>query len=159
MEILISFINKMTAYLTIPLAIIVVYAALMRYVFHAMPDWAFEASIFIFGIQVMFGSIYCHARHKHVSVDILQKYLSEQMNLRLNLFFEMIIFSVTLLLSYVSYKWALDSFLIGERSMHQTTFNPPIWWFKAVIPISTFLLSLQCIVNFRKIYSQLKGRK
>src|SRR6056297_2936770 len=127
-------VNKITALLTIPLAIVVVYCALMRYIFHAMPDWGFEIAIFIFGIQVMLGGAYTHAKHKHVSVDILPKYLPALVNLRLKLLHEVIIIFVCLIILFISSQWAWDSFLILEHSMHQTTFNPPIWWFKAIIP-------------------------
>ncbi len=156
---MLNFINKITAYLTIPLVIIVVYCALMRYIFHAMPDWGFEMSIFIFGLQAMLGGVYTHACKKHVSVDIFSKYLSDRMNLKLKMMYEIAIFFVCFFILFVSCEWAWDSFRIGERSIHQTTFNPPIWWFKAIIPISCFLMSIQSLLNFKEIYRDLKGVK
>ncbi|GHV49501.1 hypothetical protein FACS1894204_13850 [Synergistales bacterium] len=153
---MIKLMNKVIAYLTIPLAVIVVYCALMRYIFHAMPDWGFEVSIFIFGLQVMLGGVYCHGRHKHVSVDIFPKYLSEPMQLRLKMTYEVVVLFVCLVIIYASFPWALDSFRIGERSMHQTTFNPLIWWFKAIIPAGSILVGIQAVVNFREIYGRLK---
>ncbi len=152
-----NFMNKIIAYLTIPLAIIVVYCALMRYVFHAMPDWGFEAAIFIFGLQVILGGAYCHARQKHVSVDILPIYLSRRVNLKVKMTCEVVILFVCLVIFYASCPWAWDSFLIGERSIHQTTFNPPIWWFKAAIPSGTLLLAVQSLLNFRSALRDLKG--
>jgi len=156
---MLNFINKITAYLTIPLVVIVVYCALMRYIFHAMPDWGFEMSIFIFGIQAILGGVYCHASNGHVSVDIFSKYLSDRMNLRLKMMHEIAIIFVCLIILFVSYEWAWNSFQISERSIQQTTFNPPIWWFKAIVPISAFLMSIQSLLNFKAIIRDLKGLK
>ncbi|MDD4586077.1 MULTISPECIES: TRAP transporter small permease [Aminobacterium] len=151
-------INKLLAYLTLPLAVVIVYSAFMRYVFHNMPDWSFEISLFMFGIQAIMGGAYCHARKKHVSVDILEKYLSPKGKIRLEIVSECVILFVCIILIYISVPWAWQSFMIGEKSMHQTAFNPSIWWFKTVVPVGTLLLMVQSFRNLSIKIRECRGK-
>ena len=61
--------------------------------------------------------------------------------------------SVCVIIVWLGTKYAWQSTKILERSIHQTAFNPQIWWFKWFIPVSAALVFIQAIVNlFKKMY-------
>ena len=47
--------GDVTSLLILPLAIVVFYEVIMRYVFNAPTIWGFEATIFLYGLHFMFG--------------------------------------------------------------------------------------------------------
>lgn len=146
--------GRYTSYIILLLAFIIVVAVVMRYVFNNMPGWAFEISLFLYGIHFMLGGGYTHLKGKHVAVDIIHKYLSPKNKQRIDLLSEMVVAFCSAVLLYISTGWALQSIKIMEHSMHQTTFNPPIWWFKCIVPISAVLL---LIASIKRIMSIIQG--
>ncbi len=54
---------------------------------------------------------------------------------------------VALVLIYISVPNAYRSTLMGERSILQTPFNPYVWWFRWIIPLSGVFIVWQNIVN------------
>ncbi len=145
--------NKIVAYLTIPMTILMVYCVFMRYVLHDVPDWGFEIAIFMFGIQILLGGIICHRNNKHVTVDIIKKYLNDKNEKYFFLLTEICVIFVCVIVIYVSISWVHDSFIIQETSMQQTSFNYPIWWFKAMIPMSCILM---CVESIRKVITMFR---
>jgi len=143
--------GRYTSYIILPLAFIIVVAVIMRYVFNNMPGWAFEISLFLYGVHFMLGGGYTHLKGKHVAVDIIDKYLSPKNKRRMGFLSEMVVAFCSAVLVYISTDWAIQSIKIMERSMHQTTFDPPIWWFKCIVPISALLLLIASIKNIIRL--------
>jgi TRAP-type C4-dicarboxylate transport system permease small subunit len=143
--------GRYTSYIIVPLAFIIVVAVIMRYIFNNMPGWAFEISLFLYGIHFMLGGGYTHLKGKHVAVDILQKYLSPGKKRLMEIVSELVVAFTSAVLIYISTGWALESIRIMERSMHQTNFDPPIWWFKCIVPVSAALLFLASLKNMLKL--------
>ncbi len=147
--------GRYTSYLILPLAFIIVVAVIMRYIFQNMPGWAFELSLFIYGVHFMLGGGYTQLKGKHVAVDIIQKYISPGKRWILDLLSELVVGFSSAVLLYLSYPWARESLRIMERSMHQTTFDPPIWWFKMVVPVSAALLLFAAVIKIFRIFRKL----
>lgn len=139
--------GKLVSLLILPLITVVVYSVLKSYFLKAPPSWTFEISIFLFGSFFMLGSAYCHQEKGHVAVDILNNYLPAKWRKIQGIFSESVVLFVVLVVIYVSIPNAWRSTLMGERSILQTPFNPYVWWFRWVIPISCLLISLQCLKN------------
>src|SRR5699024_3320519 len=93
----------------------------------------------------------------HISVDIIQSYVSGSAAQVLNIFISLVIIGVALLLFLKGIDLSIESMMIQERSAHQTSFNPAIWWFKWFIPIGALLLFLQALVELFKIISKKGG--
>ncbi|GEM_PF-425300 len=143
--------GRYTSYLILPLAFIIVIAVIMRYIFQNMPGWAFEISLFLYGVHFMLGGGYTQLKGKHVAVDIIQKYVSAKNRRILDILSELVVGFSSAILLYLSYPWAKESFRILERSMHQTTFDPPIWWFKMIVPISAALLLFAAVTKISRL--------
>ncbi|WNS75745.1 TRAP transporter small permease subunit [Bacillus sp. DTU_2020_1000418_1_SI_GHA_SEK_038] len=133
------------SFLIIPLALVVVYTVIMRYFFAKAPVWGFEVPIFLYGIFFMVAGAEGLRLKVHVTVDVFPRMLSLKGKQFLEIFSTIIIIIVCLTLTWHGYNMAWDSTLINEHSTHQSTFNPPIWWFKWFIPLSAALILLQAL--------------
>ena len=135
--------GKAISLLILPLIAVPIYSALMSYIFNRPPDWGFEVTMFLYGSFFMLGSAYCHLEKKHVAVDVLIHHVGPKTRRVLSILAEIVVLFVVLVMVYVSLPAAHRSFMIRERSTHQTPFNPQIWWYRWVIPISCALISWQ----------------
>lgn len=139
--------GKVAAWMIVPMILVIVYTAFMRYVLNDTPNWGFEISIFAYGIHFILGGAYTLKEKSHVSVDILPHYLTIKWRRILEIFGMIITFAVCIIIFWLGVKYSWQSIKIWEHSMHQTAFNPPIWWFKCFIPISAGLVALQAIAS------------
>lgn len=139
--------GRLVAYLIIPLILTIVYSILVRYFLNIVVDWAFEMSIFMYGIMVMTGGAYTLKYKSHVRVDVLMHYIGPAMNRRLDIISFLVIIFVCVMLTYFGGKAAWASTLRLEYSSLQTPFNPQIWWYKWFIPLSASLIGLQALVE------------
>lgn len=128
------------------LVFVIVLNVFVRYVLKSSLDWGYEVSIFIFGIYSVLSGAYCLKENAHVRVDILPKLLSEKKQATIDVISMFIVIIVSGVMLYSGFNYALESTKILERSIHQSTFNPQIWWFKWMIPLAALLLLLQAFV-------------
>lgn len=138
--------------LIFPLILAIVYSVVMRYFFAASPDWSYEVPIFIYGTMVMMGGAYVLLEDAHVAVDLLPRIVSPVVRKILEVIICLVIIMSCVFIIVNGSQFAYQSTLLLERSMYQTAFDPPIWWFKWVIPFSAFLVVLQGIARLLKIY-------
>lgn len=124
---------------------IVIYGSFTRYVIRDMPSWAYEVSIFIYGTFAFASGAYCFVQGKHVSVDVFKKRFSPRIQRYLDIVYNIAIFCCMACVIYYAGIWAFESTMILERSEHQTTFNPQIWWFKWIAVISILAVMLQAV--------------
>ena len=135
--------GRLVSLLILPLIIGIVYSSLKAFFFGKTPIWTFEISLFLFGCFFMLGAGATHLEKRHVSVDVVNHYVSPKWQRILGIFSELVVLFVALVLIYVSVPNAIRSYNMQERSTHQTPFNPEIWWYRWVIPISCALISWQ----------------
>lgn len=151
--------GKIVGYLIIPLTLIMVYTITMRKVFSDAPDWGFEVPIFIYGIFIMIAGAEVLRVKEHISVDVIPRLLPPRMQIFLKIFATLIILIVCGFIVFQGYNLALSSTLINEHSSHQSSFNPPIWWFKWFIPLSGALVFLQAIRQLITEIFELLGKE
>lgn len=150
-ELISEFSGKLAYYLIIPIILVVFYTVIMRRFFGNYPEWGFEVTIFLFGIMILLTGADTLRTKGHISVDIIQMYIKGNAGKVLNIFISLIIILVSALLLWKGIDLSVESTMIQERSAHQTSFNPSIWWFKWFIPISALLLLLQSLVELYKV--------
>ena len=140
-------IGIVSALLILPLIAVVFYAVILRYIFNSPPNWSFEISLFLFGINITLGGAYIQLKNKHVEVDILKRLVGPKGQSAIRIFsLSSAVFVCGIIFLY-GLPWAIYSTKILETSMHQTAFNPPIWWFKWFVPLSSGLMGLQALVD------------
>ena len=148
-------IGKAVSLLILPLIGEMIYCSLKSFFLREAPIWNFEITLFLYGCFFMLGAAYCHREKRHVAVEVLGNYVSQGLRRVLRITSEIVVLFVALSILYVSVPAAYRSFLIKERSTHQTPFNPQVWWFKCVIPITCAMISWQSI---RDLYGLIVGK-
>ena len=148
-------IGKCVSLLLLPLIAEIVYSSLKSFLLNDIPEWNFEITLFLYGTFFMLGSAYCHMEKKHVAVDVLANYVSPGKRKALRILSELVVLFVALCILYVAIPASYRSILIKERSTHQTPFNPQVWWFRCIIPITCAMISVQCL---RDLYGLVTGK-
>ncbi|MET3576103.1 TRAP transporter small permease subunit [Bhargavaea ullalensis] len=151
-EALSSAVGKLAGLLMIPLTLVIVYTVIMRRFLSSAPDWGFEVPIFIFGIMILLSGADTLRVKGHIAVDIILQYVSEKAGKLLITFGLLVVLFVSAFLVFKGVDSAVESTRIMERSSHQSSFNPQIWWFKWFIPIGGLLIWLQAWVEIYKVW-------
>ena len=142
--------GKLISVLLIPMIVIVIYTAVQRYFFHTSVSWGFELALFAFGIHGIVGGAYTLRHDGHVNVDILSARVSPRGRKIIKISGQIVLICVCLVMIYLGSRWAWRSTLIMERSIHATEFNPYVFWYKWMIPLSGLLMVLQAVANILK---------
>ena len=151
-ETLSAIMGKLAGFLMIPLTLVIVYTVILRRFFSNAPDWGFEVPIFLFGMMILLSGADTLRIKGHIAVDIIQQYVSARWGRILITFGLLVVLFVSTFLVFKGIDSAIESTKIMERSSHQSSFNPQIWWFKWFIPIGGLLLWLQAWVEIYKVW-------
>jgi TRAP-type mannitol/chloroaromatic compound transport system permease small subunit len=151
--------GRYISYLILPMIGVIVYTALLRYILDIAVDWGFEVAVFVYGVHCFLGGGYAMLLKAHITVDTLPRRLPLRVQKYIQMFSFLIVITVCLVAVWQGSKWAWKSTLIWERSIHQTVFNPPIWWFKWVIPVSAALIVIQALADMFKTIQSLSDLK
>jgi TRAP-type C4-dicarboxylate transport system permease small subunit len=147
--------GRLISLLILPLIAEIIYSTSKSYFFRDTPIWSFETTLFLYGSFFMLGGAYCLMEKKHVAVEVLAHHLSARQQRILSVFSSAVVLLVSFVIIWCGTPSAWKSTLMGERSTHQTPFNPQIWWYKWIIPISGALLMWQAA---RDAYGLLTGK-
>ena len=139
------------------LFVVVVVGVIARKVFNHPFIWNFEASYMLYAAMFLFGLGYTLKHKMHVTVDVFYTMAGPKTRFILDLI-GFLLFLVPF--GYVSLKstfiFAQQSWQILEHS--QSTWAPPIYPFKSLMPLAFLLLVLQAVVEIiRSYYSNWKG--
>lgn len=135
-------VGRLTAYLIIPLILVVVYEVFMRYLFNAPTTWGFELTTFIYGMHFVLGFAFTHKHDGHVAIDVFEARLASRPRALLRIATNLALFLPTVgLISVWSVIYAVDSWRDWERAA--TSWAPPLYPFKTIMAIGFTLLFLQ----------------
>jgi TRAP-type mannitol/chloroaromatic compound transport system permease small subunit len=150
--------GKAVAWLVIPLVGGLTWEGISRYVFNAPTDWAFDLSYMLYGALFMLGAHYALLRGAHIRTDMLwEKFSDRKKGLIDAIAFLFFFFPAMLMLFFASVDEAWHSWQIRELS-EQTAWRPPLYPFKAVVPVTALLLLIQGISEFLKsVYAARTG--
>ena len=148
-----------TSYLILPMIGVIVFTAVLRYFFDIAVDWGFEVSVFIYGVHCLLGGCYTMVLKGHIAVDSIPRRLPVRWQKYIEIISFIIVIAVCLVAVWQGSIWAWKSTKIWEHSIHQTVFNPPIWWFKWTIPISAALIIIQSLADLFKVFESLSTVK
>jgi len=144
-----------TAFLVIPLVLVVAYEVVMRYAFNAPTIWVFEATTLIYGCHFMIGLAYTLKYDGHVCIDVFEARLAKRPRTILRLIVSLILFMPTVgMLTVWSVIYAADSWRNWEHA--STSWAPPLYPFKTLMAIGFLLLLLQGIAKWLNDFRSLK---
>jgi len=141
-------VGRISAYLIIPIFLLILAEVFMRYLFGAPAVWTNELSQLTFGVYAIIAGGYLAIDNGHVNVDIVHDQFPPRLRALIDVLTSMMFFIFLGALLYFGVSLALESMETWERS--QSAWNPYIWPVKLMIPVAAVLLLLQGIVKLLK---------
>lgn len=136
----------------IPMILGAVYEVIARYVFNAPTSWSTDVTFMANGTMFMLGGAYALMKGAHVRTDIFWDTFTERTKGRIDLITYVLFFLPTMALIFsISFGDALRAFEIQERS-NAGLWQPILWPFRAVIPLTALLLFMQGLSEGLKSY-------
>ncbi|HEY5673105.1 MAG TPA: TRAP transporter small permease subunit [Malonomonas sp.] len=130
------------SYLVLPLIVVVVWEVFMRYAFNAPTSWAFELTVFLYGVHYSFALAYAHKHNTHVAIDVFEARLAEKPRTILRIFTNVVLFMPTIgLLTFHTCVLALNSWQQWEHA--SSSWGPAVYPLKTLMAIGFILLLLQ----------------
>jgi len=135
--------GKAAAWLIVGLMSLVCVEVFKRYILNTPTAWIFDASNMLYGTLFMICGAYTLAQNGHVRGDFLYSSMRPRMQASLDLALYVMFFIPGIAaLIYAGYDYAADSWHIREHS-NVTAEGPPVYHFKAMIPLAGVLVMLQ----------------
>lgn len=150
--------GKIVSFAVLPLIAITVYHVIMRYAFHAPTPWAYEVGSFLFGSAWVLAGGYALVRGAHVKMELVYVRLSLRWRAILDLITAPLFFVFA---GFLMWKgWELAMYSLSHLEHSTTTWAPPIYGVKMMIPLGAFLILLQGVAKFiRDLITATKGRE
>jgi len=134
------------SYLILPLISVVVWEVIMRYGFNAPTSWAFELTVFLYGVHFCFALAYAHKHNTHVAIDVFEARLSDKSRIKLRIFTNVVLFLPTIgLLAFYICVLAVNSWQQWEHA--SSSWAPPIYPLKTLMAIGFILFFLQGVAK------------
>ncbi len=142
-----TWVGQLFGWCVLILTLFVTYEVFSRYAFHQPHAWAFDAMNMLYGALFMMAGAYTLGKNGHVRGDVLYGFFPPRLQAGLDLaLYIVFFFPGVIALVWAGYNYASESWVINEHSTI-TADGPPIYPFKAIIPISGFALLAQGIVE------------
>ena len=140
-------IGKLAGWAIVALTFAMCYEVFARYVLRAPTEWAFDVSFMLYGALFMLAGPYTLARNAHVRGDFLYRAWPPRRQATMDVVLYFLFFFPSIIaFVWVGYKFAGQSYLMGERSMNWPS-GPQLWAFKGLIPFVGVLMFAQGIAE------------
>ncbi|SOE47730.1 TRAP-type transport system, small permease component, predicted N-acetylneuraminate transporter [plant metagenome] len=142
-----TWVGKAFAWLIVILTLMIVWEVFARYFFSNPSAWAFDMQLMLYGTLFMMAGAYTLAKSGHVRGDILYGFFSPRTQACLDLILYILFFIPGVVaLVWAGWYYAAESIAIREHSSLMAN-GPPIYPFKAIIPVAGAFLLLQGIAE------------
>jgi TRAP-type mannitol/chloroaromatic compound transport system permease small subunit len=149
-------IGQLFAWLIVVLTVLITWEVLSRKFFDAPHAWAFDAQIMGYGVLFMMAGGYTLSKNGHVRGDVLYGFFPVRIQATIDLVLYLAFFVPgSIAMVWSGWDYAKESWLIREHSTI-TVDGPPIYPFKAFIPIAGALILMQGIVEIVRCLVALK---
>jgi TRAP-type mannitol/chloroaromatic compound transport system permease small subunit len=138
-----TWVGKAAAWLIIILTMVVCVEVFKRYILNAPTAWIFDLDNMLYGSLFMLCGAYTLAQNAHVRGDFLYSSMRPRVQAGLDLVLYLVFFIPGIAaLIYSGYTFAVESWTINEHS-NVSANGPPLYQFKAMIPVAGALVMLQ----------------
>jgi TRAP-type mannitol/chloroaromatic compound transport system permease small subunit len=140
-------VGKAFAWLILALTLLITWEVLSRKLFSSAHPWTFDAQIMVYGVLFMMAGAYTLSKNGHVRGDVLYGFFPPRLQASIDLVLYVFFFVPgAVAMVYAGYTFAMDSWAIREHSTISVD-GPPLYPFKAFIPIAGSLMLLQGVVE------------
>jgi len=142
-----TWVGQFFSWLIVALTLSISWEVFSRYALDRPHDWMFDAMIQMYGTLFMMAGAYTLSKNGHVRGDVLYSFFRPRTQATVDLILYITFFLPgTFALTYAGFFYAADSWKILEHSS-VTAEGPPVYQFKAVIPVAGAFLLAQGIVE------------
>ena len=141
-----EWIGKAVSWLCLVMIGVLLFEVTSRYLLNSPTEWAHESTTMLYGTFCIIAGVYTHLHNGHVRSEVVYQLFSPRGRAFLDVItgvLGLIIFGV---LFFVVLDFALESWKIKELSS-KSTWAPPIYPFKSVLPIAAFLIWVQSLAH------------
>jgi len=149
-------IGRYSSYLILVLIGVVGYEVMMRYAFNAPTVFAFELTVFLYGVHYSLSLAYAQKHNTHVSIDIFESRLSPKPRTILRIITYLVVFLPTIgILSAGSVIYALDSLKV--RELASSSWAPAVYPYKIIMAIGFILWFFQGVAQLIEDFRSLRS--
>lgn len=141
-----EFIGKAVSWLCLVMIGVLLYEITARYIFQNPTEWAHESTTMLYGTFCILAGVYTHLHNGHVRSEVVYQLFSPRGRAILDCITGFIGLAVFGVFFFVVLGYAAESWKIGEVSS-KSTWAPPVYPFKSVLPVAAALIWLQSLVH------------
>ena len=150
--------GRIIGYFIVLMMLVLLYEVFLRYVLDNPTNWAHETSLYMFGSYFMLLGGYALYSRSHISMDLLYGRFSPRKKAIMDVITALLFFFFIGGLFYYGAEYAWDA--VTRQQSSGTAWNPPLYPFKLMIPISAFLLLLSGVAKFiRDLNMVIRGKE
>lgn len=142
-----TFVGQAASWLIIALTLIISYEVFSRYALGTPHAWVFDVSNMLYGTLFMLAGAYTLAKRGHVRGDILYGFLAPRAQAGIDLVLYLLFFFP----GVIALAWAgIDFFEVSLAQNEHSSIaadGPPVYPFKAMIPVAGAFLLLQGVAE------------
>jgi TRAP-type mannitol/chloroaromatic compound transport system permease small subunit len=140
-------VGKAFAWLIVALTLLITWEVASRKLLSSSHPWTFDAQMMLYGVLFMMAGAYTLAKKGHVRGDVLYGFFRPRLQASIDLVLYVFFFLPGAVAMVVAgYTYAAESWVIREHSTI-TVDGPPLYPFKAFIPVAGALILLQGLVE------------
>ncbi len=148
--------GALSAWLVIPLMLVVIYEVFRRHVLNSPTQWGYDVLWMLFSAQFLLGGAFTLLRKGHIRIDIVYGILSQRAKLIYDVINTLVVILLpAILLTWAGIVFADQAWLSGEK-LSTTNWFFPAGPGKSLIPIGFFLLALQCVAEVIRDINELR---
>lgn len=149
-------VGEATAWLMLVLVLELVYDTVARYVFNSPTIWSFDISYMLYSLLFMLGGAYTLLDKEHVRVDMFYEKFSPRGKAIVDILGYLLFYFPAIGGMLVwGILFANESYQLLEHAT-KSYWSPPIYPFKALIPVTALLMLLQGGAEFIRAIANLK---
>jgi TRAP-type mannitol/chloroaromatic compound transport system permease small subunit len=142
-----TFVGKTFSWLIVSLTFLITYEIFSRYALDAPHAYAFDMMLQMYGTLFMMSGAYALSKNSHVRGDVLYGFFPPRLQAGLDLALYLVFFLPgAVAMVHAGRIYAAESWAIREHSTLMAD-GPPVYPFKAIIPLAGALILLQGIVE------------
>ena len=146
--------GKTVAWLIFPMFLVLFYEVMVRK-FYQPTMWANDIATMCYGVHFFVAGAYTLQLQKHIRTDFLSRTWSLRTQVLMDLAQYLLFFIPGMLMfTWLSWGFAAESWDLREALM--TTWRPPAYWYKTVIPLSSALILVQGVAEVLKCIKTLR---
>jgi TRAP-type mannitol/chloroaromatic compound transport system permease small subunit len=146
--------GKLVAWLIFPMFAVLAYEVLIRKLYRPTV-WATDIAMMCYGTHFFIAGAYTLYLQKHIRTDFLSQNWSLKTQVVMDLVQYLVFFLPGMVIfTWLSWNFAAESWALNESLL--TTWRPPAYWFKTVIPVSSALLVMQGVSEVIKCFKTLR---